>query len=249
MAKLINIVKFLNKELKIKSIKDSSQNGLQVNCKKEINKIGFAVDSSLAVLDKAKKAKVDMLIVHHGIIWKPLKYKDLITKKIAFLKKNKISFYGAHLPLDAHYNYGNNIELCRILGLIKTKKFGNYHGQPIGYSGEFKKSKTMDQISKVLNKKLHTRCKIFAFGKTKIKSIGIVSGGGSDCLPDAVKQKKDCFLTGETGLGAYNRAQDYKMSMIVAGHYATETLGVKALMPVLSERFKVKTIFIENNAI
>jgi len=249
MAKLKEIVDFLNKELKIKSIPDSSKNGLQVKAKTEITKIGFAVDSDLSTLEKAKEAKVDLLISHHGIIWLPLKYKDLLKKKIDFLKKSNISFYACHLPLDAHYNYGNNIELCRLLGLVKTRKFGKYHGATVGYSGEFKKPKSLNEIASILNKKLDTKCKVFAFGKKIIKSIGIVSGGGTDCLPDAVEQKKDCFLTGETGLGAYRRAQDYPMSLIIAGHYATETLGVKALMPVLSKRFKVQTVFIDNKAI
>ena len=249
MAKVNEIVKFLDKELKIRSIPDRSKNGLQVRCKSNIEKVGFAVDSDLLTLEKAKLNGVDMLIVHHGIIWKPLKYKDLVKKKISFLKKNNMSLYGAHLPLDAHEKYGNNIELCRILDLIKTKKFGGYEGAIVGFAGEFKEPKDINEIAQILDKKLETQCKVFEFGKKTIKKIGIVSGGGTDSLPDAVKQKKDCFLTGETGLGAYRRAQDYKMSMIVAGHYATETLGVKALMPVISKRFKVQTIFIDNKGI
>ena len=249
MAKLKEIVDFLNKELRVKYVKDHSKNGLQVKANTKIQKIGFAVDSSFSTIEKARKAKVDMLIVHHGIMWKPLKYKDLVNKKIDLLKKSNVSFYGVHLPLDAHHKYGNGIELCRLLGLVKTKKFGNYDKVLVGYAGEFKKPKRLKEIASIINKKLDTKCKVYDFGKNIVKKIGIVSGGGADCLPEAVKQKKDCFLTGEIGLGAYNRAQDYKMSMIVAGHYATETLGVKALMPILRKRFKVETLFIDNKAI
>lgn len=249
MAKLNDIVKFLNKELKIKSIKDSSMNGLQVKCKSQVNRIGFAVDGCLSTFELAKKAKVDLLIVHHGVKWKGQKYPELAKKRISFLKKNKISLCGYHLPLDAHSKYGNNIELCRSLSLIDTKKYAKYHGSPIGYSGEFKKPTSLNQIAKVLNKKLKTKCKIYDFGKKTIKSIGIVSGGGSDSIEETVKLKKDCFLVGETNLGSYQRAKDYKLSLIIAGHYATETLGVKALMPVINEKFKVKTVFIENKAI
>lgn len=249
MAQLNDIVKFLNKELRIKSIKDSSRNGLQVKCRNEVNTIGFAVDSSLSTFEKALRENVDLLIVHHGIKWKPQKYFEVTEKRINFLKKNKISLYACHLPLDAHSKYGNNIMLCRVLDLTKIKKFGKYHGESVGFSGELNRELDIYEAAEILNIRLNTNCKIFDFGKRRVKSIGIVSGGGADAIEDAVKEKKDCFLTGEIGLGEYNRAKDFGLSMIVAGHYATETLGVKALMPVLSKRFKINAVFIEDEGI
>lgn len=246
MAKLIEITKFLDKELKIKSIQDSSKNGLQVRCKNEVKKAGFAVDASLSTFELAKKANIDLLIVHHSLKWKPQKHREVYKKRLGFLEKNKISLYGVHLPLDSNEKYGNNIELCRILDLIEIKKFALYKGSKIGYSGKFKKSTNLEKISGILNKKLKTKCKFYSFGKKTIKSIGIVSGGGGDHIDDAFNEKLDCFLVGEIDLGDYNRAKDFKLSIILAGHYATETLGVKALMPIISKRFKVKTVFIDN---
>jgi len=246
MAKLSQIKNFLDKELKINKIKDSSKNGLQVKCKNEVNKIGFAVDGCLSTFELAKKAKVDLLIVHHGIKWKNQKYPKLAKKREEFLKKNNISLYGAHLPLDAHYKYGNNIGLCKILDLVKTKKFGVYHGSKVGYKGIFNKPVTINYISNILNKELKTKSKIYPFGKQKIKSIAIVSGGGASSTEEVVKENIDCFLVGEIDLGTYNRAKDYKLNVITAGHYATETFGVKALMKPIKEKFNVQTIFIDN---
>jgi len=243
---LNKIVRFLNKELRIKKIKDSSRNGLQVKGKTQIRKIGFAVDACLSTFEKAKKQKCDMVIVHHGLKWKGQKYKELEKKRESFLKKNKISLYGVHLPLDAHYKYGNNIELCKILGLIKTKKFGRYHGVTVGYKGQFKKSITINKIAGILNKKIKTKCNVLPFGKKQIKTIGIVSGGGSDSVEDSVKEKLDCFLVGEAPWNAYHRAMDYKLNMIIAGHYNTETVGVKALMLLLKQKFNIQTVFIDN---
>jgi dinuclear metal center YbgI/SA1388 family protein len=246
MVKLNSITSLLNKELKIKKIKDSSRNGLQVKTTKDIKLVGFAVDVCLSTFEKAKKAKVDLLIVHHGIKWIPQKYKEITKKRINFLEKNKIGLYGVHLPLDAHYKYGNNIGLCNILNLIKTKKFGKYHGAKIGYKGEFKKPTTINKITNVLNKKLKTKSIVLPFGKKHIKSLAIVSGGGIAALEEAIKEKQDCFLVGEIPWSAYHRSKDYKINMVVAGHYATETVGVKALMPFIREKFKIKTIFIDN---
>lgn len=249
MIKLNTIVRFLNKELKINKIKDSSRNGLQVKAKNNIKKIGFAVDGCLSTFEKAKKAKIDLLIVHHGIKWKPQKRPELNKKREIFLKKNKISLYGVHLPLDAHHKYGNNIGLANLLGLKNIKKFGRYRGSKIGYMGKFEKAITLTAIANTLNKKLKTKSKIYSFDKKTIKTIGIVSGGGAEAIQEAVKERLDCFLTGEISLSSYHWANDMGLNMIVAGHYATETLGVKALMHLLKQRFDVETIFIENKVL
>ncbi|MBD3248500.1 Nif3-like dinuclear metal center hexameric protein [Candidatus Woesearchaeota archaeon] len=246
MAKLNNIVKFLNKELNIRLIPDKSRNGLQVKTSKDIKKIGFAVDACISTFEKAKKAKVDLLVVHHGVKWTPQKYKKISKKRIDFLEKNKIALYAAHLPLDINEEYGNNIGLCRILNLKNVKKFGRYHRFKIGYKGKFKKNITINKIANNLNKKLKTKCNVLNFGKKQIRSIGIVSGGGSEAIEEAVKEKLDCFLVGEIDHGAHTRLKDYPLNAIIAGHYATETVGVKALMPVLKEKFNIETTFIDN---
>lgn len=243
MAKRDDIVKFLNKELNVKKIKDSSKNGLQSKGISEVKKIGFAVDASIETFEKAKKQGCDMVIVHHGIKWKP--QKNDISKRLNYLSKNKLSLYAAHLPLDMHSKYGNNIELARILNLKKIKKFGFYHGVSIGFQGTLLKSKTIIEIAKNLDKSLKTKSKILAFGKKEIKTIAIVSGGGISALDEAVKKKIDLFLTGESSHSSYHYIKEAKINVIFSGHYATETLGVKALMPILKKKFGVETVFID----
>ena len=214
---------------------------------KEINKVGFAVDSSLKTFKKAKKAGVDLLIVHHGLLWKPQKREEVTKKRLNYLKKNKIALYGCHLPLDAHHKYGNNIGLCKILELKKIRKFGKYKGGPsIGYQGHLPQSKSIKAIANTLNKSIKTKSWVLPFGEKQIKTIAIVSGGGYDLLEEAIKNKIDLFITGEIKYSIYNHSQDENMNIIVAGHYATETVGVKALMPLIKEKFNIKTVFIDN---
>jgi dinuclear metal center YbgI/SA1388 family protein len=247
MVKRNDIVNFLNKELNIKKIKDSSKNGLQVNSCKEVKKIAFAVDACMETFEKAKKEKCDLIVVHHGLFWKGKQlYKNQTKKRVRFLKKNKISLYAAHLPLDLNSKYGNNISLAKILNLKRIKPFGEYKKVIIGYKGEFGKKIRLNELEKKLNKELKTECKAYKFSDKKIKTIGIISGGGGSEFKDAVEQKLDCFLTGEEYHSIYHHAKEGKINLIFAGHYATETVGVKALMPVLGEKFGVKTVFIDS---
>ena len=242
---LNKITRFLDKELRIRKIKDASKNGLQVKCGSQVKKVGFAVDACLSTFEKAKKENVDLLIVHHGIKWKPQKYKDITNQRESYLKKNNISLYAAHLPLDCHNKYGNNIGLAKILNLKDIRKFGIYHGSKIGYSGKFQKPVTLSYIASILNKELKTKC-IYLSYKNKIKTIGIVSGGGADVSEDAIKNRLDCFLVGEMDHGDYCRITDCKLSTIIAGHYHTEIVGVKLLMPLIKQKFGVETVFLDN---
>lgn len=241
-----NIAGCLNKELRVRSIKDASVNGLQVRLRtsREISTVGFAVDACISTFEKAKKHGVNLLVVHHGITWMPQKDKDLADKRAAYLKKNNMALYAAHLPLDLHKEYGNNMQLARLLGVQEPRRFGNYHGIKIGYAGAFTKPANLGCIAKKLSAHLKSACRIYRFGKEYVRSIGIVSGGGGSMLVDAVTKGLDCFLVGEIDLAIHNAAKEHGMNLIVAGHYATETVGVKALMPFIRKSFKVRTVFI-----
>lgn len=243
-----NVVSFLNEELRAGKIRDASLNGLQVRsrAKGALGRVGFAVDACISTFEKAHELGVDLLVVHHGIKWRPQKDRDLEKKREAYLKKNNLALYAAHLPLDLHREYGNNIQLSRLLGLQNPRKFGTYHGIKIGYAGALGAATSLDDLAAILKKELKTTCSVFRFGKARIRTLGIVSGGGGSMLKDAVQERLDCFVVGEIDLATHNAAKEYGMNLIVAGHYATETVGVKALMGPVGDVFGIETVFIDD---
>ncbi len=247
-ATVKNISVFLNRTLRVRQIKDASVNGLQVRSRTsaEITTVGFAVDACIPTFEKARRRGIDLLVVHHGIRCRPQKDRALAERRTAFLRKSNMALYAVHLPLDLHAEYGNNSGLARILGLRRVRKFGRYHGVTIGWSGTLAKAASPASIAKELNRKLGTRSSVHGFGKERIRTIGIVSGGGGSMVSDAAAHRIDCFLTGEIDLASYNAAREYGVSLIAAGHYATETVGVKALMPLIAKTFGVETVFIED---
>jgi dinuclear metal center YbgI/SA1388 family protein len=247
-ATITNIAGFLNSVLRVGKIGDASINGLQVRSRNrgEIAKVGFAVDACLSTFRKADALGVDLLVAHHGIKWRPQKDRDLEVMRASFLKKRNMALYAAHLPLDLHEEYGNNIRLCRLLGVQAPRKFGRYHGVKIGYAGSTGQAISLDRAASLLNRKLNARCRVHRFGKDRVRTIGIISGGGGGMLKEAVRERLDCFLVGEIDLAVHNAAKEYGMNLIVAGHYATETVGVRALMPLVEGAFGVKTAFIDD---
>ena len=247
MVLLKSIVSFLDQILENKTIPDSAYNGLQVEASTHVTKIGFAVDAAQEIFRKAKEQRCDLLVVHHGILWGDRIYPiaGLMKERIHFLLGNNLSLYASHLPLDLHPKYGNNIRLVEMLDLKSIRTFGDYKGNDLGFLGEFDKPMPLSDLMEKLNILLGTECQVLPFGKQIVENIAIVSGGGASTLPEAIEKNADVLLVGEFNHVHYHIAKEGKITLLSAGHYATETLGVKALMPLLREQFGVETVFID----
>lgn len=244
---LKKLVSFLDSELSLAEFpKDDSVNGLQVEGRQRVEKVGLAVDACEYTFGRAKKRGVDFLLVHHGLIWGGLKSVRGVTReRIKALLDSDISLYACHLPLDWHPLYGNNAELLRILSVRKMGEFGEYHGKRIGYWGKTGAVMSVGAFVKLVDKTLKTKSLYFDF-KKKVRNVGVVSGGGWSAIHDAEELGIDTFLTGEPSHGAYHLAKETGVNLIFAGHYATETLGIKAVGGMLKKKFGLAVEFIDS---
>lgn len=247
MTKLKEIVECLNDYLKIDDMEDDCWNGLQIEGKSEVKKIVFAVDAGVETFKKAAEETADLVIVHHGHFWKPTNPSlvDWGKKRVDLLYKNRISLYACHLPLDRHKEVGNNAQLLKLLDAKIKGEFLQREGKNMGWIGELKHPISIREIEKRLNSELNTKCVVLPFGKEKIKTIAVCSGGGGyAAFFEALGKKADLYLTGDT-IEIYSTAKDATFNVIFAGHHATETLGVKALSKFVKQKFKVETVFVD----
>src|SRR5437879_3069366 len=246
MPCLSDIVRYTDGYLRVGEIGDwdNALNGLQVENSGRITKIGAAVDVSTQVLREAAKKNVDLLIVHHGLFWPGLHtVRDILHRQLKIGFENDIAFYSAHLPLDVHPVVGNNAEVAASLGLKSTKQFLEEKGQPVGLKARL--SLAREELGRRLRKSLNGPVKVFNFGPTKVRNIGIVTGGAGSEIYRVAVESIDTFITGEAPHWAAVAAEELGVNLLLGGHYATETFGVKALAGHLSKRFKVSWIFID----
>jgi dinuclear metal center YbgI/SA1388 family protein len=245
--KLRRLVSFLDSELALSEFpKDESVNGLQVEGGERVAKIGIAVDACEYVFREAASKGIDFLFVHHGLIWGGLRsIRGALRKRIKTLLDADVSLYACHLPLDWHPKYGNNAELLRILSIKRKGEFGEYHGKRIGYWGTAQKSVPLRDFVALIDGRLKTKSSFVDFGH-KVRNVGVVSGGGWSAIHDAEELGIDTFLTGEPSHSAYALAEEMKVNLVFSGHYATETLGVKAVGTMLKKRFGFEVEFIDH---
>jgi dinuclear metal center YbgI/SA1388 family protein len=240
------LVRYLDTFLSVASFTDDAHNGLQVEGIARISKAAFAVDACLQTVKLAARARANILIVHHGLLWAGRKQPitGIMKDRISTLLSNRISLYGSHLPLDSHDEVGNNVMLAKMLGLGILGKYATYKGVEIGVLASAKKSLKRTELVQKLEKTLHTNAKTLSFGPATIKKVGIISGDGAFAIAETKNKGADTFITGETEHIAYHYAKEAKINMICAGHYATETVGVRALADHLHEKFSIDCDFI-----
>lgn len=232
------IIQALHKHLNVEQTPE--HNGLQVEGKEEIKRIVFGVSANMALFKEAVKEKADMIITHHGLIWdKSLKITGVFGKRVSFLIKNDINLAAYHLPLDKHPVLGNNAQLAKLMGLKNIKPFGNYHGLDIGFKGELKPAIHIEKLCA----KLNGECLLF--GREKVSSVAVVSGGAHNMTEQAVNAGVDLYVTGSRDEYVVEYCREAKINFIAMGHYNSERLGIQALMKYIASKFKVSCIFID----
>lgn len=238
----------LDRLLDPRRFKDYCPNGLQVPGKADIAKVAVGVSASAELFEEAIAAQADLLVVHHGLFWgpAPAPIEAPMKRRLKLLFDADMSLAAYHLPLDAHPQVGNNALIAQALGANTPDPFALHEGEPIGciahFPGEGIEASAL--LARVTTLTARTPL-VFDAGPERIRSLAIVSGAGAGYLPDAVAAGADAFLTGEPAERVMTEAQETGIHFIAAGHYATETFGVKRLGEHLEERFGVEHEFVD----
>jgi len=240
--KLADMVAFLDGELRTAEIKDypNAHNGLQLANAGEVTHVACAVDACEAVIDAAADAGADLLIVHHGFLWGGAQRIDgALYRKLQRAMAAGLAIYSSHLPLDLHPRLGNNALLARALGIKRTTPF-----LEIGVQAKVDVPlvELIGRIEAVVQAPVH----LAPGGPERVRRLGICSGGAGDEIAKAAAAGVDTFLTGEGSHWTFTAAEELGVNLLYAGHYATETFGVKAVGAELARKFALPWAFIDH---
>ena len=245
-AALTEITAYLDEYLHVAECGDwdNALNGLQVENSGRVKKIGAAVDASTCSFNAAAAEGIDLLLVHHGLFWPGIQpITGALRGRLAVLFEHDIAVYSAHLPLDVHPLVGNNAQLAASLGLENTEPFLETKGQLVGLKA--RAVMTREHLVQRLEHSLGGPVRTFAHGPAQTQCIGIVTGGAGAEIYAVARGGVDTFITGEAPHWAAVAAAELGINLLLGGHYATETFGVKALAAHVSERFGLEWKFID----
>jgi dinuclear metal center YbgI/SA1388 family protein len=216
--------------------------GLQVVGTPDVKKIACGVSASRDLFERAAEVGAQLVLVHHGLFW------DRDSRVIGPELKGRLralfdadlTLAAYHLVLDAHPELGNNVLLARELGVDPVQRFAE-----IGFAGPLERPQPMDEFAGRVRERLDRPPLVFSYGPETIERVAICSGGAARYLADAVADGYDCFLTGEAAEPTKHAAKEAGIHFVAAGHYATETFGVRALAERVAQEFSLEWEFVD----
>lgn len=250
MADLSAVVRYLDDELRTLEVPDSEPalNGLQLANRGSVSRIAAAVDFSLNTVSAAVQERAQLLLVHHGMFWRQQRLVGAAHERLRLAVTADLAVYSSHIPLDLHPTLGNNCLLAKELRLTADCTFGRYKGVEIGVSG------TADVATMALLERAREFSARFdtvavstpfdASRKTRRWAIVTGAGASPDTLDEARERGVDTLIVGEGPHHTAVQAVEDGIVVVYAGHYATETLGVRALAEAVSAKFDVPWVFV-----
>ena len=231
---LAKFVSWLDEQLDLEHFsEDHSNNGLQVEGRGTVGHVVFGVDACQELFDAAAEKKADFIFVHHGLSWGGgmRRLTGITAKRLNTLLSSGISLYAAHLPLDAHPEFGNNAQLAEMVGLKERVPFFEYDGRKIGFAGRLGEAAPGEDIAEYFAEKLDVDPVFYGDPRRRAGRIAVVSGGaGLECLEAAAACGCDLLITGEFEHVMFHPRRELDIGVIALGHYASETVGPRALM-------------------
>ncbi len=230
--------------LEVDRFRDYCPNGLQVEGRREIDKIATGVTASLAFLEKAGDAGADAVLVHHGLFWKgdEARITGMLRKRIGVLIESGMSLFAYHLPLDAHPLLGNNARLGERLGFKTRARFGD---QNIAMIGEIETPMTLEALGETVSARLARPPFMVGENSAAVKTVAWCSGAAQGMLLEAARLGADAFISGEISERTVHEAIESGIAYLCAGHHATERYGIQALGEHLAENLRLGHEFID----
>lgn len=245
-APTADIVAFLDELLEIERFADLGPNGLQVPGAREVTTVLTGVSAQAQLFERALQEDAQLVLAHHGLLWdfEPRRIGPAQATRLRLLLANDVALAGYHLPLDAHPEHGNNALLATRLGAASHVPAFPVKGAPIGAIATFEgEGVPAGDLFARVREATDREPLVFDAGPERVRTLGIVSGAAANTLSEAIELGLDAFLTGEPKEHVMAQARENGIHFVAAGHYATETFGIRRLGELVAARFGVRHVF------
>lgn len=241
---LNRLVSELANFLQVSKFQDYCPNGLQVEGRPEVRRIVTGVTASQALIEAAIEADADAIMVHHGYFWKgeAAEVTGIKQRRLKQLLTHDISLLAYHLPLDAHPEVGNNVQLGKVLDWPIVRYLDDKNMLPMAVLPE---ELSLQQLNAHVSKKLNRQAQLLGEPGRKVRTVAWCTGAAQSYIQQAVAADIDVFISGEVSEPTWHTVQETGTAYIAAGHHATERYGIQALGQWLAGNFAVEHIYIE----
>ncbi|HEY8890328.1 MAG TPA: Nif3-like dinuclear metal center hexameric protein [Clostridium sp.] len=235
--------------------------GLVCDFASEIKEVYSAVFPTEDIMQKIIDDGITdaMLFLHHPSIWDITRLKPFYQMDKALLekfRKNRISIYNLHVPLDNFCEYSTSKTLADALDIEIEKPFKEYCGALSGVIGKTK-CKSMEELHNKFSKVLGHETSLYLYGDSNIKDgrIAIVAGGGNnkDTVTEMIENNINVLITGisvnnESYSAVHELEQNNCINVLGGTHYSTEKFACQKMCTYF-ENLGIASTFIEGEPV
>jgi len=229
--------------------------GLQVgHLKWPVRRVMIALDAAPLVVQAACERKIDLLVTHHPLIFRPLSCVDFNTpvgRIVQLSAQHRLAVFSAHTNLDAVAEGLNDI-LARKIGLFHMQDFiasetPDHNG--IGRVGDLPEAHSLSSLAGSLRNLLGgTSVRFSGMPDMMVRRVAICTGSGGSLMDDFLQSGADVFITGDLRYHDARSAEWANVGMIDIGHFASEHLMVNALTERLDGIFRQRDLNVKVEA-
>jgi dinuclear metal center YbgI/SA1388 family protein len=246
VAQLTDILTDIEALLEPGRFRDYGPNGLQVPGPDEVSVVVTGVSAQAELFERAAALDADLVLTHHGILWDraPRRIDAPMKRRLRLLFDHDMALASYHLPLDAHPEVGNAALLAAALGAVAAGPFGAHGAESVGALARFEEPIAREALLARVEEVCGQAPIAFPAGPQTVETLGIVTGAGADYVLEAAELGLDAFLTGEPAERSMADSRERGITFIAAGHYATETFGIRRLGEIVQDRHGVRAEFL-----
>ena len=203
-----------------------------------------------AVASEAIRERVDLVVTHHPLPFRPLKRltTDEPTGRLLLdLIRAGVAIHSPHTAFDSA-GAGINQQLAEAIGLADIQPLvplaGAGEGLGAGRQGQWSPPQSLAQTAARLKSFLRIGG-LFVVGDLAqpIDRAAVACGSGGELLDAAIAAGCRLFITGEARLHTCYEAAARGTALLLVGHYASERFGVESLAAAISRHFPALAVW------
>lgn len=238
------LVNTLANFLQVGKFQDYCPNGLQVEGRPQVRRIVSGVTASQALIEAAIRMDADAILVHHGYFWRgeAAEVTGIKRQRLKRLLTHDLSLLAYHLPLDAHPEVGNNVQLGKVLDWPVARFLDDKNMLPVT---ELPDVLSLAQVGEHVSQRLGRQVQLLGDAQKQVRTVAWCTGAAQSYLQQAVIAGVDVFISGEVSEQTWHTVCETETAYISAGHHATERYGVQALGHWIAENYGIEHIYVE----
>lgn len=257
MVRLTEIVSFLDALAPTQLAEEWDNVGLLVGDReRDVSKIMTCLTLTPDVAAEAIDQGAELVVSHHPLMFRPVQRisTDTIEGRLLLdLIGAGVAVHSPHTSYDSAAG-GINRQLAELfdlqqVGVLRPSSGNSNLGDTGG--GRYGTLATVVALSKFVETVKHRLgapgVQYVGDAALLIQKVAVACGSAAEFLADAKVHGCDVLLTGEARFHACLEARSIGISLILAGHYATERPGVEQLAKLLARQFPALQVWASRN--